>query len=270
MSLKIVSWNVNSIRKGIFPELNSLVKNHSPDIICFQETKTTEVDAKTFLHSNRDEYKELISTYPYKYWNDSKRGHAGTSVWCKHKPKSVSKSICGMEVMSKGRVIIVEFENCKVLNTYVPNTGRGEIADNERNEWHDGIVSFISEMPKDKLFVWCGDLNVVDEPSMDTTKHKAIPKQKIAGLKQYEKDHFDQYIEMGLIDSFRHLYPDKRSYTWFSPMRDDVRWRIDYFLVNDKEKIKNVIHGEKLLSTVSDHTWIILEVTTDMEVTAQV
>ena len=60
---KIISWNVNGIRailkKDFLKDINSI----SPDIICIQETKANDVDAKKAL--------EVFSDY-YVFINHSK------------------------------------------------------------------------------------------------------------------------------------------------------------------------------------------------------
>jgi exodeoxyribonuclease-3 len=254
--MKIVSWNVNSVRKGISEELLKLIKNESPDIICLQETKATEKDAEKFIQT----IKEITDLYPYRYWNDSVKGQAGVSTWSKTKPIMVSKEIPRLYDLNKGRILITEFESCLLLNTYVPNTGSGEIAEQKRNLWHNGIVDYLENYLEcfEKQFVWCGDLNVVDEPSLDTTHHKIRPSKPSAGLKQFEKDQFDEYKEIGLVDAYRYLYPSKVTFTWFSPRNNTVAWRLDFFLVSDTSKILDVISGTKLDSLVSDHTWILL------------
>ncbi len=252
--MKIVSWNVNSIRKGISKELFNLVENQFPDIICFQETKCTEEAGELYFANEK-----ILELYPFRYWNDSVNGQAGVSVWSKIKPINVIKDIPRLYQLKEGRIIIVEFENLTVLNTYVPNTGRGKIAEDQRNIWHNSLIDWLSiQIEKDKMFVWGGDLNVVSEPSLDTSHHVVRPKKGSAGLKQFEKDHFDEYTELGLFDVYRSLYPDTISFTWFSPRNQEVAWRLDYFLVNDMSKVKDVVHNEKLTSTISDHVPIIL------------
>lgn len=259
MAFKIVSWNVNSIRKGIYDSLFELSENENPDIICFQETKAVEHDAEQHLGNS-----VLKETYPYRYWNDSVSGQAGVAVWSKIKPLNVIKEIPRIYQLKEGRVLILEFENMTLLNTYVPNTGRGEMAENHRKVWHNGLISWLADQfEKDKLFIWCGDLNVVSEPALDTTHHKIRPKNPCAGLKEFEYLQFNEYIELGLCDVFRTLYPDIINYTWYSPRNPGVAWRLDYFMIRtvDIKCIIDIIHGPKLASTVSDHTWIMLSLT---------
>jgi exodeoxyribonuclease-3 len=252
--MKIVSWNVNSIRKGVDEELISLIEKESPDIICFQETKCTEEAGELYFKNNI-----ILKTYPYRYWNDSVTGQAGVSTWSKTKPLNIIKEIPRLYKLKEGRILVLEFENFTLLNTYVPNTGRGDIAEDNRKVWHNSLISWLTDKSEDnKTLLWCGDLNVVSEPSLDTSHHLVRPKKGSAGLKQFEKDHFDEYIDLGLKDVYRSLYPDTTSFTWFSPRNQEVGWRLDYFLVNDISKVEDIKHNEKLASIVSDHTWILI------------
>src|SRR5436853_194878 len=79
-NMKLVSWNVNSIRavhrKEMFiPAVRAL----KPDILCLQETKAEQGQAVIDL----PEYEE--------YWNSStrKKGYSGTAIFSKIKPKAV-------------------------------------------------------------------------------------------------------------------------------------------------------------------------------------
>jgi exodeoxyribonuclease-3 len=82
--------------------------------------------------------------------------------------------------------------------------------------------------------VVCGDFNVAHQP-IDLARPKANY-DKSAGYTQREIDGFSRFLENGLIDSFRHLYPDEVKYSWWSyragAREKNVGWRIDYFLVS--------------------------------------
>ena len=41
--MRIISWNINSIRARI-PRLLALLKRHNPDVLCLQETKVADRD----------------------------------------------------------------------------------------------------------------------------------------------------------------------------------------------------------------------------------
>jgi len=253
--MKIISFNVNSIRKGIKEHLEDILKD--VDIICFQETKAIGSDIETYFSED-----EFIDNYPYRYYNDSVSGQAGVGIWSKIKPIKIITEIPRMFQLNKGRVIILEFKEFTLLNTYVPNTGR-EVAEEFRRVWHNSLINYLeSQITKQELFIWCGDLNVIRDPALDTSHHKTRPTKPCAGMKLWEKEQFDEYLNLGLIDTFRYLYPEIRSFTWysnFSSAKNIIGWRLDYFLVSNITRVKNVIHFDRLPKSASDHVPILLE-----------
>jgi exodeoxyribonuclease-3 len=51
-----------------------------------------------------------------------------------------------------------------------------------------------------------------------------------------EREWIDRYLEHGFVDIYRHLYPDRVQYTWWTfrlnARSRNVGWRLDYFLVS--------------------------------------
>ncbi|MCO4805109.1 MAG: endonuclease/exonuclease/phosphatase family protein, partial [Flavobacteriales bacterium] len=80
----------------------------------------------------------------------------------------------------------------------------------------------------------CGDLNAAHRP-IDLKNDKSNY-NKTAGYTQREIDGLDVIINGGFVDTFRHLYPEKEKYSWFSWRGDaranNVGWRIDYFFAS--------------------------------------
>lgn len=91
----------------------------------------------------------LDARYKHRYWNIAKqKGYgalrdlsftakewptgccflslAGTAVFSKHKPISVTCDLPDITTpdVVKGRLVILEFESCFVVGTYVPNAGQ--------------------------------------------------------------------------------------------------------------------------------------------------
>lgn len=58
----------------------------------------------------------------------------------------------------------------------------------------------------------CGDLNVAHQPIdiMDPESN-----QKSPGYTQEERNSFNNMLNSGWIDTFRHLYPNKIQYSWW-------------------------------------------------------
>ena len=84
-----------------------------------------------------------------------------------------------------------------------------------------------------KPVILCGDMNVAHS-AIDLKNDKANY-NKSAGYTQAEIDELDKLIECGYQDSYRHLYPDKEAYTFWSYRANarakNVGWRLDYFLL---------------------------------------
>ncbi|MDR2648568.1 MAG: endonuclease/exonuclease/phosphatase family protein, partial [Clostridiales bacterium] len=89
-----------------------------------------------------------------------------------------------------------------------------------------------------KPVVLCGDLNVA-HTAMDIKN--AASNVNNAGFTPQEREKMTALLESGFVDTFRHMYPDKRdAYTWWSFMgsarANNTGWRIDYFIVSDRLK----------------------------------
>lgn len=259
MTFKIVSWNVNSIRKNIIDDLNKLINNEKPDVFCFQETRGTKIDIEKYMNINF----EKLNDYPYRYYSDSIRGHAGVAIWSKIEPTNIELDLFEG---SLGRIICLYYtindKKIALINTYVPNSG---IYEERRIIWDEYLYNFIEKINENNYdIIWCGDLNVIREPSIDTSHHITRPIKYIpAGLKQYEIDGFNKIInKFDLIDVFRELNPTQKEFTWFSPKNNNVGWRLDYFIISKNifKIINNFSHGSKRMSTTSDHTWLILNI----------
>lgn len=81
---------------------------------------------------------------------------------------------------------------------------------------------------------------------------------------QEEIDGMDRFIHGGLLDSFRHFYPEKTdAYSWWSyragARGKNVGWRIDYFLVSENFIVN--IESASILNNVmgSDHCPVAIE-----------
>ncbi len=264
--MKLYSWNVNGIRavvnKGSFQDF---IKNHSPDILCLQETKAMQGQAEIDL----SDYKE--------YWNSAtKKGYSGTAIFSKTEPLSVSKNFPD-DIVSKygiksdkygnpndeGRVMVAEFDNLFVATVYTPNS-KGDLSRLELRDkyWDPAFLAYMKQLEAKKPVVFCGDLNVA---------HKEIdlanPKQNIGkhGFTDEERAGFQNFLNAGYIDTFRKFYPDRtEAYTWWTHWANararNVGWRIDYWLASNS--IANNIASAEIHPDVlgSDHCPVSIEI----------
>jgi exodeoxyribonuclease-3 len=263
--MKLVSWNVNGIRgihkKGMF---TPAIERLKPDILCLQETKAEQHQSEVDL----PEYEE--------YWNSSKarKGYAGTAIFTKHQPLSVSFDLPEPLIEKyhlphdgygdpnkEGRIITAEFEDIFVVTVYTPNAkpdlSRLKL---RHKQWDPAFLAYLKQLEKKKPVAFCGDLNVAH-----TEEDLANPKQNEGehGFTKEEREGIDKMVEAGFVDTFRLFTKGKGHYSWWSNFgraRDrNIGWRIDYWFVS--AKLKSNVRGAKIHADIygSDHCPVSLD-----------
>ena len=223
--MKLISWNVNGLRACMNKGFQDFLAASEADIFCVQETKMQKGQAE-FDFSGYEEY-----------WNSAeKKGYAGTAIFTKIKPLSVSYDMGIVEHDQEGRVITAEFDDFYLINVYTPNSQRELARLDYRMQWEDAFRAYVKQLDEKKPVIICGDLNV-SHKEIDLKNYKT--NHKNAGFTDEERAKMTELLEAGFIDSFRHLYPDKEGiYTWWSYMfkarEKNAGWRIDYFIVSDR------------------------------------
>lgn len=253
--MKIISWNVNGIRavakKNLFGDLQTM----NSDIFCFQETKAHD-----------DQVLEtLIPVNGYHIYSNSaeKKGYSGTAILTKKEPVNVLRNFGITGHDNEGRVLCLEYETFFLVNVYVPNSGSELKRLDYRQDWDKAFFDYLKNLEKVKPVIVCGDFNVAHQP-IDLARPKANY-NKAAGYMQEEIDGMDRFTQGGLIDSFRHFYPEKTdAYTWWSyragAREKNVGWRIDYFLVSQSfiPLVKNAFILGEIMG--SDHCPVGIEI----------
>ena len=253
--MKLISWNVNGLRAAMNKGFNEFFKEIDADIFCIQETKMQK-DQIT------DDIRELFKDR-YEYWNNAiKKGYSGTAVFSKIKPEKVTYGINIEEHDQEGRVITLEYKNFYLVNCYTPNSQRELTRLEYRMKWEDNFREYLKQLNNNKPVILCGDLNVahneIDLKNPTTNRHNA-------GFTDEERNQMTKLLNIGFVDSFRYLYPDKKDcYSWWSYMfharEKNAGWRIDYFIVS--EHIKEKIIDSKIHSEIlgSDHCPVELDI----------
>jgi exodeoxyribonuclease III len=241
------SWNVNGIRaaekKGF---LNWLIETRA-DVIGIQETK-----------AHPDQLSEALLK-PAGYhadWNAAeKKGYSGVGTYSKARPLAVNMGMNDKRFDTEGRVLISEFEPFVFFNIYFPNGGRGpDYVKHKLAFYRHFLKTARSYMDKGRPVVVAGDYNT-SYAEIDIARPKENVNQ--SGFMPEEREALGEFFTFGLVDTFRHLYPDTVKYSWWNQVtrarERNVGWRLDYFMVSPD--LKDRIVEAEICDTVlgSDH-----------------
>ena len=248
--MKLISWNVNGLRACEGKGFSDIFKSLDADFFCLQETKMKEGQL------------DLQFEGYTSYWNYAdKKGYSGTAIYSKHTPLSVSYGIGIDEHDHEGRVITLEMEQFYLVTVYVPNSQDGLKRLDYRMQWEDDFRAYIQKLDSKKPVIFCGDLNVAHE-EIDLKNPKS--NRKNAGFTDEEREKFSTMLGCGYIDTFRHLYPEQVTYSWwsyrFQARQKNAGWRIDYFVTS--ERLASNIADAKIHTDImgSDHCPVELEI----------
>ena len=161
---------------------------------------------------------------------------------------SVALGIGIEEHDKEGRVITLEYPNFYLVTVYTPNSQDQLRRLAYRMKWEDDFQAYLHKLDESKPVIVCGDMNVAHE-EIDIKNPKT--NHKNAGFTDEERQKMTQLLANGFTDTFRSLYPEQVTYSWWSyrfhAREKNAGWRIDYFLVSDrlKPKVKDAkIHTE--------------------------
>jgi exodeoxyribonuclease-3 len=242
--VKIISWNVNSIRARLEHVL-SVVDKYRPDILLLQETR---VEDKSF---------------PLEYFEDSgynvaingQKGRNGVAIFSKHQLEDVSRHLDGCD---EARYLEAFTGGIFVASVYVPNgqevgcdqyVYKLEFLQNLKNK-------FLSL--RNEIFVIGGDFNVAPEkcdahnPNYDGTM---CTEQERARIKDLRSSGFCDVLA-------------KKGFTWWdyrrsSSFRDDEGFRLDHFYLSEQAtqifRDGEVLRFARELPRPSDHAPIVCD-----------
>ena len=250
--MKIVSWNVNSVRARI-QNILDYIKQSTPDILMLQEIKT---ENKNFP----------ISDFKHIGYNShvfGQKSYNGVAFLSKIKFNKVDTGFI-KDKLNQSRIIVGDIKNksvlIKLINIYVPNGNpiNTEKYDYKKNWLNLFVLQVKKTLLKNKNIIIAGDFNVLPD---EIDSHDALFKLEI-------RKKFRELINLGFVDVYRHLNKDKQEYTFWDytagSWQKNNGLRIDHFLVSNNilNNVKNVNINKKPRSKLkpSDHTPIELEI----------
>jgi exodeoxyribonuclease-3 len=219
-TLKIISFNVNSLPRSWSKGLKAYIASTSPDILCLQGTEVSVESPNTF---------HLPGYCAYFAYPAAAGGGLGSSIYSKIRPISARLGFDD----SEGRVLVLEFTKFTVLSVLAPSAG----ADLENlrakvDEWNPKVAALAAELQAAKPVIIAGDFKVAHK---ELDIYDAADREGAAGFTADERAWFSGLLDSGFVDVFREKHPDLQEFTYFG-RRFGRRgrgkgWRLDYFLV---------------------------------------
>jgi exodeoxyribonuclease III len=221
--MKIVSWNINSLRKRQ-DRLFAWLENTKPDIVCLQETKCPDEQFPALA----------LQAAGYDSAYHGEKSYNGVAILSKTKLTNVRASLCDEVVDPQARVISATIGNLHVYSVYAPNgQAVGSPAYKYKLEWYARLRDCLVK-EKDVDLVVCGDFNVAPE---DVDVHDPDLWRAAIMCSDGERAVFQQLCEIGLRDTLR-LHPQEPGvFTWWDyrmlAFQKNRGLRIDAVLVNE-------------------------------------
>ena len=257
--MKIISWNVNSVRARI-ENILQYIKDSNPDILLLQEIKTQNENFPT----------NVFKENGYNSYVFGQKSYNGVAFLSKSKIANVKNDFIKDE-LKQSRIItgeiILNKKKTKLINIYVPN---GNPVETEKYEYKKNwLTSFIKKVKKELTansnLIISGDFNIIPE-EIDVYDYKRYENDALFRLEIRKK--YRELINLGFNDIYRYFNKSKQEYTFWDyfagSWQKNYGMRIDHFLVSNNllENIKSININKKPRSKTkpSDHTPIELEI----------
>ena len=257
--MKIISWNVNSVRARIVNVLD-YIKKEKPDILLLQEIKTENVNFPS------DEFKNL----GYEAYVFGQKSYNGVAILSKVKINNIKFDFI-KDDLKQSRIICgdikIKQKKIKIINIYVPN---GNPVNTDKYKYKiSWLNKFLKSVKKtlinEKNIIISGDFNIIPE-EIDVHDHTRYFNDALFRIEI--RKIFRELLNYGFKDVFRFIKKTKQEYTFWDYMAGSWQknngMRIDHFLVSDNllENIKGIEINKKPRSKdkPSDHTPIEIEI----------
>ncbi|SDK23920.1 exodeoxyribonuclease III [Pseudomonas indica] len=268
--MKIVSFNINGLRARPH-QLAALIEKHQPDVIGLQETKVSD-----------DQFPEAeIRQLGYHVHYHGQKGHYGVALLSRQAPLALHKGFPSDGEDSQKRFIWGTFADANdqpitVMNGYFP---QGESREHPvkfpaKTRFYADLQELLAtRFSPDQPLAIMGDFNISPEDcdiGIGAENAKRWLRTGKCSFLPEEREWMGRLKAWGLLDSFRHLYPEVNDrFSWFDyrsrGFEDEPKrgLRIDLILTSlalqPRLKAAGVDYDLRGMEKPSDHAPIWLE-----------
>jgi exodeoxyribonuclease-3 len=200
--MKIVSWNINSLRKRQ-ERLLTWLAGTQPDIVCLQETKCTD-----------EQFPVLdLKAAGYHSAFHGQKSYNGVAIISKLEPRDVRPALCDEDEDPQARVLAVTIESLRIYSIYAPNgQAVGSPAYDYKMRWYGRLRNCLQREGRDQRLVVCGDFNVA--PKDEDVYDPGLWRGAIM-CSDGERQAFDELCGIGLVDTLRLHHAEAGLFSWW-------------------------------------------------------
>jgi exodeoxyribonuclease-3 len=219
VSLKLATWNVNSIRARLDAVL-SWIETEQPDVLCMQETKVEDDDFPS------DELQML----GYAVAMAGQPTYNGVAIASRLPMKEIQIGLLGADEDAEKRLITATVGGLRVMSAYIPN-GRSVTSPAfvEKLAWLRALRQTVSEREPGRDIFLGGDFNVASD-ERDLWSPEAFRGK--THFHPDERHELDELRKLGMVDAFRKFDERAGQYSWWDyrggALRKNEGLRIDY------------------------------------------
>lgn len=201
--MRIVSWNINSLRRRQ-ERLLGWLEATQPEVVCLQETKCAD---EQFPAADLRMAGYFAAFHGQKSYN-------GVAILAKEEPREVRAALCDEEDDPQARVIAATIGGVRVYSVYAPNgQAVGSPAYEYKLKWYARLERCLREEAAGaRELVVCGDFNVAPR---DEDVHDPELWRGAIMCSDGERAAFENLCRVGLVDTLRLHRHEAGIFTWW-------------------------------------------------------
>jgi exodeoxyribonuclease-3 len=201
--VKIVSWNINSLRQRLH-RVTAWLEQQQPEVLCLQETKCPD-----------DQFPRAeLEAAGYQLAFSGQKGLNGVAILSKRPLEDVEVVLPGRDDDTQRRYVAATVEGVRVINVYVPNGQQvGSDAFFFKLDWLSRLQAHLrATLDPAQPICLLGDFNIApaeldvhDVGAWEGGLHCTAHERKMIGF----------LLGWGFHDALRLKHPEAPVFTWF-------------------------------------------------------